>query len=59
VGRGGRGPRGEIQGGPGRYAIVDQLEATVKPLAPRLFDVNTAEEFRKALATVLSDIERM
>jgi hypothetical protein len=59
VGRGGRGPRGEIQGGLGRYAIVDQLEATVKPLVPRLFDVNTAEEFRKALATVLSDIERM
>jgi hypothetical protein len=59
MGGGGRGPRGDLPGGPGRYVIIDQLEATVKPLAPRLFDVNTAEEFRKALATILIDIERM
>jgi hypothetical protein len=59
AGRGGRGPRGDIPGGPSRYVIVDQLEATVKPLNPRLFDVDTAEEFRKALAAILNDIARM
>ena len=34
----------------------DQLESTLKPLAPRLFDVDTPEGFRKALASLLADI---
>jgi hypothetical protein len=37
-------------------AQIDQLEPTLKPLAPRLFDVETPEQFRKALATVLAEI---
>jgi hypothetical protein len=58
-GRNGRGPQGNLPGGPFRPVIVDQLEGTIKPLTPRLFDVNTAEEFRKALAAILGDIARM
>jgi hypothetical protein len=38
------------------YVQLDQLESTLKPLAPRLFDVDTPEQFRKALATVLAEI---
>ncbi len=34
----------------------DQLESTLKPLAPRLFDVDGPEGFRKALASLLADI---
>jgi hypothetical protein len=37
----------------------DSLEGTLKPLDPRLFDVETPEQFRKALAAILSDISRM
>jgi hypothetical protein len=53
---GGRGPG---PGGSGRYVVVDQLESTIKALAPRLFDVETAEQFRKALAAILGEISRM
>ena len=35
---------------------IDQLESTLKPLAPRLFDVDTPEGFRRALASLLADI---
>jgi hypothetical protein len=37
----------------------DQLAGTLKPLAPRLFDVERPEDFRKALASMLADIARM
>jgi hypothetical protein len=37
----------------------DQLESTLKPLAPRLFDVDTPEEFRKALAALLAEIANL
>jgi hypothetical protein len=37
---------------------IDQLASTVKPLSPRLFDISTAQDFRKALAAILSDISR-
>jgi hypothetical protein len=37
---------------------ADALENTLKPLRPRLFDVVTAEQFRKALAEILDDIGR-
>ncbi len=37
----------------------DQLESTLKRLAPRLFDIETHEEFRKALASVLAEIEKL
>ena len=50
---GGWGHPGEL---PDRDTQFDQLESTLKPLAPRLFDVDTPEEFRKALATLLAEI---
>lgn len=34
---------------------VDQLAATLKPLAPRVFDIDSPEQFRKALATILAE----
>jgi hypothetical protein len=37
---------------------VDYLEHTLAPLHPRLFDINSPEDFRKALATILSDIAK-
>ena len=41
------------------YVAIDQLEPLLKPLDPRLFDVTTPEQFRKALATILGEIARL
>ena len=38
---------------------IDQLEPFLKPLDPRLFDVLSAEQFRKALAAIMSEISAM
>jgi hypothetical protein len=38
---------------------ADQLEPMLKPLDPRLFEVNNADQFRKALAAILSDLATM
>ena len=38
---------------------LDALENLVKPLQPRLFDIYTPEQFRKALSAVLEDLSRM
>ncbi len=38
---------------------ADELFGLIKALDPRLFDVTTAEEFRKVLATILSEIGRL
>lgn len=35
---------------------LDELEHTLSPLKPRLFDVVTPEQFRKALGTILRDL---
>jgi hypothetical protein len=52
-----RSRRGEPAAGPSDQEVqFDQLESTLKPLAPRLFDVETHEEFRKALASLLAEI---
>jgi hypothetical protein len=40
-------------------AEMDSLEQTLKPLKPRLFDVYSAEQFRKALGALLDEISRM
>jgi hypothetical protein len=40
-------------------AQMDSLEGTLKPVEPRLFEVNTPEQFRKALGTLLGEIARM
>ncbi len=39
--------------------LIDQLEPLLKPIEPRLFDVSTPEEFRRALASILADIENI
>ncbi len=59
---GGRG-RGMRMGGPmGRRPVelnvIDQLEATLKPLNPKLFDVETAEEITRALAEIQKTTSR-
>ena len=69
----GRGP-GMVPGGPrGRVAVPypqgvpygggasteDSLARTLKPLAPRTFDVTTPLEFRSALAAIMSEISRL
>jgi hypothetical protein len=55
-GRGGRmgGPMGGGPMGrnPMRHDIVDQLEATLKPLHPKVFDVETPEQMTKALKDI-------
>lgn len=38
---------------------ADELFGLLKPLDPRLFDVSTPAEFRKALGAILSDIARV
>jgi hypothetical protein len=38
---------------------ADRLEPLLKPLEPRLFDVTTTEQFRKALATILAEIAKL
>lgn len=53
---GGRG-RGSRMGGPVHHNrapqdVIDQLEPTLKPLTPRVFDVETPEQMAKALAEI-------
>ncbi len=53
---GGRGRGGRMGGGPmmnqTSHNVVDQLEATLKPLHPKVFDVETAEQVTKALKEI-------
>jgi hypothetical protein len=37
-------------------ALIDELEPLLKPVGPRLFDVTTPEEFRHAMAAIVTDI---
>ncbi len=51
------GRRGEQMGGPMishrlAHYTVDQLESTLKPLRPKVFDVETADQMTKALAEI-------
>jgi hypothetical protein len=39
--------------------INDQLAPLLKPLAPRLFDVTTPQEFRRSLAAILGQIAKL
>ncbi|HEX4133702.1 MAG TPA: hypothetical protein VHY84_03695 [Bryobacteraceae bacterium] len=41
------------------YPGIDQLEPLLKPLEPRLFQIGTQDEFRKALATILARIAQL
>ena len=38
---------------------ADQLEHTLKPLNPQLFDIAEPKDFRKALAAIVAEISRM
>jgi hypothetical protein len=63
-GRGMGGVRSGMEGPAGqmhaeRSDTVDQLEKTLKPVSPRLFDVSTPEEMRKALAEIRDQIESL
>jgi hypothetical protein len=50
---------GSPPGSPGRGgALQDSLAATLKPLAPRLFDVSTPMEFRNTLAAIMIAISQ-
>ncbi len=51
--------RGLAPEAPTDLSGFDQLASTLKPLAPRLFDVQTAEDFRKAMAGVMAGIESL
>ena len=51
-GRGGRMGGGRPMRGQTAHDVVDQLEATLKPLHPRVFDVETPEEMIKALTEI-------
>jgi len=44
---------------PRRLLPQDQLEPLLRPLAPRLFDVSTPLEFRRALAAILAQIANL
>jgi hypothetical protein len=46
---------GPVRGAP----TADSLARTLKPLAPRTFDVTTPIEFRNALAAIMSEISRV
>jgi len=39
--------------------VTDQLAPLLKPLEPRLFDVETPEQFRKAIAVILDEIAHL
>jgi hypothetical protein len=43
----------------GSGPVWDQLASVLKPADPKLFDVTTPEQFRKALAAVLAEIAKM
>ena len=43
----------------GAGPISDQLAAVLKPAEPKLYDVTTPEQFRRALAAVLAEIAKM
>jgi len=42
-----------------RLLPSDALASTLKPIDPKIFDVNNAEEFRRALAAILEEITKI
>lgn len=59
-GRGRLPPPPNVPGAPARGSSTeDSLARTLKPLAPRVFDVSTPIEFRSAIATIISEISKL
>ena len=54
---GGRYQRGDMRADYGPQ--FDQLEPLLKPLEPRLFEVGTPQQFRKALAAILTEVAKL
>ena len=55
-----RGYSGGMQPLPtGPAEAFDSLQGVLKPLQPRLFDVYSPDQFRKALGTLLDEIARL
>jgi hypothetical protein len=51
--------RGPLQA-PGNGALqIDQLANTLKPLSPHIFNIDTPEDFRKALAAMLEEVAHL
>jgi hypothetical protein len=59
VGRGGRAMGPPMPMPPQAVATEDSLAGTLKPLAPRVFDVTNPMEFRSALAGIMGEISGM
>jgi hypothetical protein len=51
-------PDGRPRGAYGA-SLDDQLLPLLKPLAPQLFEVTTPQEFRRSLATILTQIAKL
>jgi hypothetical protein len=49
----------ELPRAPALAELIDELERTVKPLDPRVFDVYTPDQFRKALGTLIEEISKL
>jgi len=59
LGRRGGGPQSQMPL-PGRGPLMeDSLARTLKPLAPRIFDVTMPMEFRNALAAIMTEISQL
>jgi hypothetical protein len=41
------------------YSAFDDIDKIIKPLSPRIFNVTTGLEFRKALAEIIHDLENL
>jgi hypothetical protein len=54
-----RGYPGNMQQPTGPAEAFDSLQPILKPLQPRLFDVYSPEQFRKALSTLLDEIAKL
>jgi hypothetical protein len=54
-----RGYGGMQQPPAGPAEAFDSLQGVLKPLQPRLFDVYSPDQFRKALSTLLEEIARL
>ena len=39
--------------------VFDQLEKLMKPLHPRVFNLITARDFRKAIGEIVEDLEKL